>query len=746
MKKFLFLSMLPIMAMSVSASPESYLARHTFMAGEKPQVSVERSHLPQTAQIPTRADDCHLVTISGNLDKESGDIIGCVYFWEDDFNKMATAMGNLMPDEDNTSYSGMIPDGTYDVMIGISNDSPAVPKKYIFRKDVKVNGDMTVDFTVEEADNKIMFNTILPDGSKAVLPMVIDNGEGGTRDLASGNTDLCMINVDIINKKTFSSVGNLFQSNFRSDGSVAGYPSFDVNESTAVYINDEFPDYMVICCTSHYTDFEGNEYATLTYTLPAKGETLICNDVDRYRQVSYSIAPSRLSLEADEANRANDVNLDFGIITCGQDFTIFSAKSIPGTKIWASINPLIEEGLHIADLYLQVSATDYKESGKFGNVTKEGEIFGPAVVCNNGEIEYAKINNAEFPMHYLYKAPEGGYYDQLEGYIMCLPTAPGTFVPIGKRKQAIGESVPVTSILSVPYYDADGNCALLVSPAFVGRCGEQRTVDMIPLKVTVSAGDTEVFSGDLDGYQKYMFSRRENSEPLSAITTVMTNENVFVDEMIGRNVTTLIHNENNKDQFVPSLQYLTFKTTDGTLTDRFDNAADGVMEFFGGDFSPNSRTAPMSGYKYYWYEETSADVKVEYAPYGEETFSVLDVKDIPELRYMPGFGHFYRGKLDGVKRGSANGWYDLRITLTDAAGNEMSQLLSPAFKVRSLAGINNATIAGEMGVGVDGRDIIAPADAAIYNISGVRMSSGKNVAPGVYIVEYHGASVKVFVK
>lgn len=748
MKKFLFLSMFPIMAMSVSASPATYLTRHTFMAGEKPQVSVERSHLPQTAQIPSRADDCHLVTISGDLDRESGEIIGSVYFWEDDFNKMATAMGNLMPDEDNTSYSGMVPDGTYDVMIGISNPvNPALPHKYIFRKDVKVNGDMTVDFTVEEAANKIMFNTILPDGSKAVLPMIVDNGEGkGTRDLASGNADLCMINVDIINKKTFSSVGNLFQSNYRSDGSIAGFPSFDVNESTAVYINDEFPDYMVISCTSRYTDFEGNEYATLTYTLPAKGETLICNDVDRYRQFSYSIAPSRLSLEADEANRANDVNLDFGIITCGQDFTKFSAKSIPGAKIWASLNPLIEEGLHIADLYLQVSTTDYKEMGKFGNVTKEGKIFGPPVVCNNGEIEFAKINNAEFPMHYLYKAPEGGYYGELEGYIMCLPTAPGTFVPVGKREQAIGESVPVTSILSVPYYDADGNCAFLVSPAFVGRCGEQRTVDMIPLSVTVNAGDTEVFSGDLDGYQKYMFSRRENGEPLSSITTVMTNENAFVDEMIGRNVTTLSYNENNQDQFVPSLQYLMFKTADGTLTDRFDNAADGVMEFFGGDFSPNYRTAPMSGYKYYWYEETSADVKVEYAPYGEDTFSVLDVMDIPELRYMPGFGHFYRGKLDGVNRGSTNGWYDLRITLTDAAGNEMSQLLSPAFNVRALAGIKNATIADEMGVSIDGRDIIAPAGAAIYNISGVRMSSGKNVAPGVYIVEHHGASVKVFVK
>ena len=130
MKKFLFLSMFPIMAMSASASPATYLTRHTFMAGEKPQVSVERAHLPQTAQIPSRADDCHLVTISGDLDRESGEIIGSVYFWEDDFNKMATAMGNLMPDEDNTSYSGMVPDGTYDVMIGISNPvNPALPHK-----------------------------------------------------------------------------------------------------------------------------------------------------------------------------------------------------------------------------------------------------------------------------------------------------------------------------------------------------------------------------------------------------------------------------------------------------------------------------------------------------------------------------------------------------------------------------------------------------------------------------------------
>lgn len=739
-----------VMAGSVLlAAPATHLTRHTFMAGEKPQVSVEQSQPPRTAQAPSRADDSHLVTISGNLDKDAGEVISMVYFWTDDFYKMATAMGNLMPGEDMTTFSGMIPDGTYDVMVEVCNAIDlTVPHKYIFRKDVKVDADMTVGFTVEEARNKIMFNTLLPDGSKAVLPMIIDNGEGkAVRDLDSGNVDQCMVDVEVINKKTFSSTGNLFQANYRSDGSIEGFPSFDVNEAVAAFINDEFPDYMVIGCTSLYTDYEGNKYATLTTTLPAEGERLICNDVDRYGQFSDAIAPSRVALEADEANRANDVKLDLGIVTCGWDFSKFSADIIPDATIWVSSNPLIEGGLHIADLYLRVKTIDYKKTGKFGMVTKQAGIFGPTVVCNDGNLEYAKIDNSEAQMHYLFKASEGGYYGETEGYIMYLPTAPATFVPVARRKQAIGESVPVTSIVSVPYYDQDGSCmALLASPAFVGRCGEQRVVDEIPLTVKVSAGDAEVFSGDLAAYQNYMFGRRENGEPLSAITTVMTNENVLVDGLTGRNVTTWTYNENNEDQIAPSLQYLMFKTTDGTLTDRFDNAADGMMEFFCGDFICKYRTAPMSGYDYYWYEETAADVKVEYAPYAEETFSPLEVKDIPELRYMPGFGHFYRGSLDGVTRESANGWYDLRITLTDGAGNEMSQLISPAFKATAPAGINNVISPEEMGVSVNGRDIIAPDGAVIYTISGIRLASGKLLAPGVYIVCHRGDSLKVILK
>lgn len=755
MKKNLFLSVMSALALSAIAAPSTpsaYVVSHTFMAGEKPQVNLVQSPFSSASDLASRVGDANQVTVTCDVDKDAGEIISSVYFWNDDVNDMVRAMGSLMPNEDKTAYEAMVPSGTYDVMIEIVNpDDLTVAHRFLLHRNVVVDRDMTVSFDVGDAVNKVIFNALLPDGQAARLPIVIDDGAGkGKRDLNTGNIDRFEMDVTVINKKTFSSITNQYSANFRSDGSVDGFPSFDIYETTAVYFNDEFGDDFIISCISLSTGFDNTLYSTMTYTTPVKGETVVKNATDNFQQFSDIIEPSRLATEADEENRANDFALTFGNVTCGWDFTKYTLKLPPsfvGGKVWVSSNPCIENGIHIADVYLRLETTDYKELNKFGSVKKEGGIVGPELLFNNGSLEYAKIGNTEFPMHYLYRAPEGGYWGDSEGYIMYLPTAPATYLPVYKRQQSIGGNVPVTSLVHVPYYDADGKIkALIASPAFVGRCGEQRNVDMIPLSVKVDADGEEVFTGTLDEYQNYIYSRRDYGEPLSRIATVMTNENVYVDGMVGRNITSWTYDENKEDQLAPSLQHLVFKTTDGVLTDRFENAADGVIELMGGDFICKFRTGLISGYDYYWYDEVSSDLKVEYAPYGDETFSPIEVEEIPELRYMPGFGHFYRGSLAGVNRTSDNAWYDLRVTMKDEAGNEMTQLISPAFKAGKPSGINNVVSEAEIGVSVCGRDIIAPDGAEIYNLSGCRIDANGAFAPGIYIVKSHGVSVKVAVK
>lgn len=90
---------------------------------------------------------------------------------------------------------------------------------------------------------------------------------------------------------------------------------------------------------------------------------------------------------------------------------------------------------------------------------------------------------------------------------------------------------------------------------------------------------------------------------------------------------------------------------------------------------------------------------VEYAPYGTESFLPLEVENIAERDFMPGFGTYYRGSLAAVDRKSDNGWFDVRIRLTDASGNWQEQTLSPAFRIDSNVGVE-AVAAPEIGVTV----------------------------------------------
>ena len=181
------------------------------------------------------------------------------------------------------------------------------------------------------------------------------------------------------------------------------------------------------------------------------------------------------------------------------------------------------------------------------------------------------------------------------------------------------------------------------------------------------------------------------------------------------------YDERGEDWTAPTLQMLMFKDMDGKVTDRFDNAADGTMYFSGGDFQWVYNSASDC---YYTFE--TAETKVEYAPYGEDTFSPIEVAQVPELFFMPGFGDCYSANLATVDRTSKTGWFDLRIEMTDKAGNRQRQTISPAFKVNALSGIASVSDDG-VKVWTAGCEIcIEGADGAaveVYSVSGHKVAS-----------------------
>ena len=95
-------------------------------------------------------------------------------------------------------------------------------------------------------------------------------------------------------------------------------------------------------------------------------------------------------------------------------------------------------------------------------------------------------------------------------------------------------------------------------------------------------------------------------------------------------------------------------------------------------------------------------------------------------------GWFYTGSLAGVTGQGLNGWFDLKIRLTDAAGNWQEQVLSPAFRIDDHAYSSVATL----------RDNNAH-EVARYNLAGQRVDTD---ATGIFIIRMSdGTARKVLV-
>ena len=98
---------------------------------------------------------------------------------------------------------------------------------------------------------------------------------------------------------------------------------------------------------------------------------------------------------------------------------------------------------------------------------------------------------------------------------------------------------------------------------------------------------------------------------------------------------------------------------------------------------------------------------------------------------MPYFGHFWKSSLKDVEGKSENGWFKLRVTLTDAAGNSQEQTMWPAFYIKDSLGVESAIA----------NDASAP---EYFNLQGMRLARPES---GSLVIRRQGGTVsKILVK
>ena len=176
---------------------------------------------------------------------------------------------------------------------------------------------------------------------------------------------------------------------------------------------------------------------------------------------------------------------------------------------------------------------------------------------------------------------------------------------------------------------------------------------------------------------------------------------------------------------------------DGKLTSRLEPNQNNKILISAGDFEAGTE---MINY----YGETAtitsepASVSLWYAPAGSDEWIALDCAKATD-EVIPGIGTIYEADFSS----DTNGWKDVKVRVEDIAGNWVEQVIGMAVYVKEMTDIHQFSRDNE--VMVSGNNIIAPVNAEIWTIDGIR-SNGLAVTPGIYLVRVGNKTYKVAVK
>ena len=611
-------------------------------------------------------------------------------------------------------YYFQVPAGIYDVnaqyrsrvegMEGYAN---------LIHENVTVDGDTEVEFSHDELTEKTVIQPLLRDGREALLPVGIDQG------FDESNATI-----------TFSYLGYFL---FREGCKLltGGYSLADYTPAgdETTFLSNKLSDKYHYVFQYVFETKSGEIQISTTDMAGAESRTVnnYIQDFVKYDVPIFAHTPIYDEYGDPEVHASISSFLWLDNVQCS-GAGMYTESATPIVYWTQQPTQAIDMKTPIKVKNVQTERTvTWEEEMEDGEVIefselRRAEMSGLPAIHLDNNWEYINQNHSECGND-SYQYPE-------EGLSVEYPGVPAYCYFSDHISYPIGNSSPILSLMTkVKAYD--GETFFLILPnAYIGRYGEVRNCDLWTEHTVVKIDGKSAFdSADGGNLQQWCEVNATDGHEKGVLEATFTNRNVLVDETIpGFNITSIKVDERNDDKCTPTPQMLIFKNTAGAITDHFDKAENGVIEFSAGDF--NWVDEDYSGY----YTCSEADIKVECAPYGTGSFTELEVEEIPENYYMPGFGYFYRGSLANVTEPSENGWYDLRFTLTDKAGNEMVQRISPAFRIDANVGVTSPSVEGmrvwtadgsiiAAGEGITGMELYAPDGKLIAKANGATLDA-----------------------
>lgn len=266
-----------------------------------------------------------------------------------------------------------------------------------------------------------------------------------------------------------------------------------------------------------------------------------------------------------------------------------------------------------------------------------------------------------------------------------------------------GNSAPIWAGRPIIYNGLNGIYSGIGVDNYIGLAGEKRQLDAATIAVSVL--HNEESAGEGMSWEEY-WETAPNEDPTGTYAFILwNNSNVKVDGIDGFNTTYCEFSYEWDEYCPPTLQAVQFRDADNNFAQTFESAEDATILVAAGNYDWWYSEDDML--LYYNYDTTSVDVKVYYAPYfvwnaENVEWKEIEVEEIPEYSNQGGYGRVMKGSLAGITESAYEGWFNLRIVVTNELGYINRQTFGPAFQIKSLSGVEGVEIS-ERALVADGK-------------------------------------------
>lgn len=594
---------------------------------------------------------------------------------------------NGMFHKDNTGTSSVkisVPAGTYDMFASYISDYSEV--YYVFREEVEITADTTITLAQSEATTPLNIRTVDHNGNPLYMPVYNSSyqqvDEGTAEDFSSASFFVL---------KGYGSVTTVLGGGYKYQGHDT---DFFVNSVSSRYKLCEMREIGV-----------GETYWFNKYVIDDLSKpTTVTNDPTRFAKYDQKFEQT-----PEWADYPENHIPGYYMSAMYNNYCLMGQQSyIPWmpttdftTKFYIDL-PEDTDGDDCFNMTVKPLMGEYMEEDSWDGYTEYYYTFtrGQQVMGDADGIKFVASGYDEYGN---FNAPEGEYRSQFypgnPAFSHNLDDIEGDIV--------MGAACPINSLRADAYEDG-GYEYIDLYYNYVGRYGELRDAD----------------------YYSYNVWVEENELDNGVYEMVFNNENVLYNGIEGKNVTTVHIQQSGADHVAPTLQMLEF-ARNGKVTDQLETPSGAVMNFAGGDFVSHFDTWYWSGYLT-WQPATA---QAAYSAFGRNEWTDLKVVEDQSKFYMPGFGQYFSASLADVE--GEDEWFDVKITLTDQAGNTQEQVISPAFYVKSNVTAINDVKVGNTVVKVVNGTIVADGSVEVFTIDGRRVDADK-LGHGIFVVRVNG--------